>query len=243
MLSILLSTGKTQQRSCLSPLWARIYSLMTSPSTYAIAASGDLRHVLRTINSLPQDYSGNINLVINDISSPTVCRNFLLILILGSISDRALAADVALHFWYSVFMPVEYRLQMSAAFVAFMKRTTDNGDTLSGAIGPRSTISLCLPSQWKEYLNHFVFDSISMDEAQNEYDRVRTAPSRQDFRDRMYSKLRPSHRVAFQEFRRFGIVLPFGAPNAHFNVPNASLFSLDGKWLQTDYADPLGGWE
>ena len=59
----------------------------------------------------------------------------------------------------------------------------------------------------------------------------------------MYAKLRPSHRVAFQEFRRFGIVLPFGAPNAHFNVPNPSLFSPEGKWLQTDYADPLMGWE
>jgi hypothetical protein len=216
---------------------------MTLPSTHAIAASGDLRHVLRTINSLPQDYSGNINLVVNDISYPTVIRNFLLILILGSISDRALAADVALHFWYSVFMPVEYRLQMSAAFMEFLKHTTNNEGTLSGAIGPRSTISLCLPSTWKEYSNHFLFDSISLDKAQDEYDRVRTAPSRQDFRDRMYSQLRPSHRVAFQQFRRFGIVLPFGAPSAHFNVPNASLFSLDGKWLQTDFADPLEGWK
>jgi hypothetical protein len=59
----------------------------------------------------------------------------------------------------------------------------------------------------------------------------------------MYLALRPAHRVAFHEFRRFGIVLPFGAMNAHFNCPNLSLFSPEGKWLQTDYADPLEGWE
>ena len=72
---------------------------------------------------------------------------------------------------------------------------------------------------------------------------MRTAPSRRDYRDRMYAGLKPSHRVAFQEYRRFGIVLPFGAINAHFNVPNRSLFSPTGRWLQTDYADPLEGWE
>ena len=85
--------------------------------------------------------------------------------------------------------------------------------------------------------------SLSIDDVQGEYDRVRAAPSQRDFRERMYLSLRPSHRVAFQEFRRFGIVLPFGAPNAHFNVSNSSLFSPEGKWLQTDFADPLEGWE
>jgi hypothetical protein len=59
----------------------------------------------------------------------------------------------------------------------------------------------------------------------------------------MYAGLKPSHRVAFQEYRRFGIVLPFGAMNAHFNSPNRSLFSPTGSWLQTDYADPLEGWD
>jgi len=88
-----------------------------------------------------------------------------------------------------------------------------------------------------------VSSPLSFGEAQEGYDRVRTAPSRQDYRDRMYAGLKPSHRVAFQEYRRFGIVLPFGAMNAHFNSPNRSLFSPTGSWLQTDYADPLEGWD
>jgi len=59
----------------------------------------------------------------------------------------------------------------------------------------------------------------------------------------MYVGLRPSHRVAFQEYRRSGIILPFGASKAHFNCPNRSLFSPDYRWLQTDFADPLEGWD
>jgi hypothetical protein len=181
--------------------------------------------------------------MINDLSGPTVCRNILLLLILGTISDKVMAADIALHFWYSVFMPHEYRMQISAALSSFLHRTNEIGPVFSTPLGPRSTLSSCIPSQGNEYFMHFLSHSISLDEVQHEYDRVRTAPSREDFRERMYARLRPSHRVAFLEYRRFGIVLPFGAINSHFNTPNLSMFSREGNWLQTDYADPLEGWK
>jgi hypothetical protein len=198
---------------------------------------------MRTINALPFNYSGNLTIMINDISVPTVCRNILLLLILGTISDTAMAAEIALHFWYSAFIPHEYRVQITATLSSFLQRTVENGPVFSIPLGPRSTLSVCIPSGANEYFMHFISQSMSLDEVQREYDRVRTAPSREDFRERMYAQLRPSHRVAFQEYRRFGIVFPFGAVNAHFNTPNVSLFSLDGTWLQTDYADPLEGWE
>lgn len=55
--------------------------------------------------------------------------------------------------------------------------------------------------------------------------------------------MEPSHRLSAQEFRRFGLVLPFGARNDHFNYPNQYLFSPEGKWLQDDLATPLDSWE
>ncbi|KAF8873600.1 hypothetical protein CPB84DRAFT_1798256 [Gymnopilus junonius] len=122
-------------------------------------------------------------------------------------------------------------------------RKTQEGEGAIVPLGQNSTMSVCLPQDATEFFLHFISSSASMEKIQNEYDRVRTAPSRKDYRDRMYTGLRPSHRVAFQEFRRFGIVLPFGAINAHFNVPNLSLFSLEGTWWQTDYADPLEAWD
>ncbi|OJA20158.1 hypothetical protein AZE42_11951 [Rhizopogon vesiculosus] len=206
----------------------------------ALIASGDLRHVVQTINSLPDYYSGHLEVLINDVSLPVVARNIAILLILGTASDETLAADIALHFWYSVFIPLEYAGNILAIVTSFLFRETEEPQPL----GPRSSMNCLIPEEaMKFFLRFGSTASISMADAQNEYDRVRTASSRGDFRDRMYAGLKPSHRVAFQEFRRFGIVLPFGAVNTHFNIPNASLFSLDGKWWQVDHADPLQGWD
>jgi len=197
--------------------------------------------VLRTFNGLPLDYSGRLNFLVNDHNPFIFSRNIALLLILGNVADETIAADIALHFWYSAFIPVGYRFQLSVILMAFLQKLTDG--VLPIPLGPRSTISAFVSKEVASHLSHFVSSQLSTAEIQNEYDRVRTAPSRCDYRDRMYASLKPSHRVAFNEFRRFGIVLPFGAMNAHFDCPNLSLFSPDGKWLQTDYADPLEGWE
>lgn len=201
---------------------------------------------MRSINGLPSNYTGKLNLLLNDINIPNVCRNIVLLLIMGNVSDETTAADIALHFWYSVFMPGEYRLQITAIltkFLADLHATGGIGTPLR--LGPQSLLYLTVPQMQPLFqcLKHFISSDTPVAVIQDEYDRVRTAPTRRDLRDRMYAGLRPSHRVAFQEFRRFGIVLPFGSMNAHFNSPNLSLFSLDMEWLQTDYADPLEGWE
>jgi len=179
--------------------------------------------------------------LVNDTNPFISSRNIVLLLILGNVSDETIAADMALHFWYSAFLPMEYRMQLSALLGEFLQKAKDG--MVSIPLGPFSTISTFLSKEVTSIFLHFMSFSLSIGDIQDEYDRVRSAPSRRDYQDRMYTTLKPSHRVAFQEFRRFGIVLPFGAPNAHFNRPNLSLFSPDGKWLQTDYADPLEGWE
>jgi len=217
-----------------------LFSVIMLPTNhFDPAASGDLRHVVQTINALPHDYSGHLQVLINDGCFVVVARNIAILLILGTVSDEKMAADIALHFWYSVFLPEEYSTNIMAIVASFLLRE----DPQPQPLGPRSSMGCLFSPEALLLFRRLGSSSVSMADAQNEYDRVRTASSRRDFRDRMYAKLKPSHRVAFQEFRRFGIVLPSGAFNAHFNVPNASLFSPDGKWLQTDYADPLEGWE
>jgi hypothetical protein len=183
-----------------------------------------------------------LTILLNDFMPLVVVRNVVLLLCLGNIIDEAIAVDTALHFWYSAFMPVEYQLLISSEIMSFITQADGSG-ILQSPVGLSSTLSCMATSEIMGFFHHLVSQSLSVGEAQEGYDRVRRAPSRQDYRDRMYAGLKPSHRVAFQEYRRFGIVLPFGAMNAHFNVPNRSLFSPTGEWLQTDYADPLEGWE
>lgn len=66
-------------------------------------------------------------------------------------------------------------------------------------------------------------------EFQAEYDRVRVDPGRKGAWDRVCTFLRPSHRVVMHTYRRFGLLLPFGAVYSHCNSPNVSLFSEEGE--------------
>jgi len=199
---------------------------------------------MKTIIDLPEGYTGKIEVLMNDFNPIVFYRNVLILLILSLVDDERLAVDIALHFWYSVFFPVEYRLQImasvsgSAVFSLLKNRRISLGST--------SNLTLATPNDdWFSFVVTFMDldQRLSIDDIQSAYDRVRLTPSRADYRDRQYAQLRPAHRVAFQEFRRFGLVLPFGAVNSHFNAPNLSLFSLNGEWLQTDFADPLEGYE
>ncbi|KAF8137398.1 hypothetical protein EV363DRAFT_1394947 [Boletus edulis] len=207
----------------------------------AFAASGDIRNVVATVNALESDYSGQLNILLNDLNPYIVSRNIALLLILGTVSDEVIAADIALHFWYSVFLPMEYRLRILSVVSTLVKKSSSSGPIVA-PLGLHSTLTCLVSSDVRKLLIENVGPVMTPDQAQIEYKRVRKAPSRADFRDRMYMGLRPSHRLAFLEYRRFGIILPFGALNAHCNVPNPSLFS-NGEWLQTDYADPLESWD
>lgn len=71
-------------------------------------ASGDLRNVVLTLNSIPSEYPGKLSVIINDRNPRVAARNLLTLLVLMGISDEMLAADVALHLWYSAFIPAEY---------------------------------------------------------------------------------------------------------------------------------------
>ena len=77
-----------------------------------LLASGDLRNLVRTVKNLPPDYAGKINVLLNDNQNFVVLRNIVLLETLGSNSDKRKAADIALHLWYSAFIPQEYAVNM-----------------------------------------------------------------------------------------------------------------------------------
>lgn len=73
---------------------------------------------------------------------------------------------------------------------------------------------------------------------------IRFNPSRTALHERRSCYLEePSHRMADLKFRRSGILLPFGASDSDFTVPNKTMFWKDGQWLSKDTADPLGSWK
>ncbi|KAI0315993.1 hypothetical protein OF83DRAFT_1245784 [Amylostereum chailletii] len=217
-----------------------------SPGNLAIAfaASGDLRNVIRTVNVLPDDYTGQMTVVLNDRNPFVSIRNVLILSILGSMRDKRIAADIALHMWYSSFVPENYHTAIALCAADVAKSHSNGRFLFTFPGGGGTTFSGALSASDQRLLASLVSSSThyGAEDAKTELHRVRFSPSRVDQLDRYLFGLEPAHRLSFLESRRSGLVLPFGAPKAHFNVPNRLLFSPEGRWLQSDGANPLESW-
>ena len=203
---------------------------------------------MKTINSLPDNYTGKLDVSINDPNPLVACRNLTILLVLGSYPDEDTAVDVALHHWFSALVPSDYHTITSTAAHSFLDYIVKGSNSFK-LPSTRSTVYLSPSassptfSKTRDAVEHICGKHIpSKEQARTAHERVRFAASRRDHRDRVMAQLKPSHRLAFQRFRETGIVLPFGAQSSHFDTANASLFSPRGEWLQPDLADPLQGW-
>ncbi|KAK7040336.1 hypothetical protein VNI00_009804 [Paramarasmius palmivorus] len=208
----------------------------------AFIASGDLRNVIQTINSLPQDYASKLTILLNDRNPFVVARNALLLSILSFVDDMDQAVDFALHLWYSAFLPMK---GSSLAKVALTQKLFSNtpfgGESID--LTPTTTLSMTFTRSTVEAMFEDLDFTMDAGTANNAFNAVMNAPERVDYRDRFYARLKPSHRVAFHEWRQFGLLMPFGAPNAHLNRPNPSLITPSGHLWLYDSANPLDGWD
>lgn len=206
-------------------------------------ASGDLRNVVRTVNALGSDYAGRLHILLNDTSKVTVSRNIVLLLILGAMPNEAVAADIALHFWYSVFLPEEYRLRILISLVLILQHHADKTEPLSVDLGLRAKLTCLVPREITDHLLYTVGPTLSTSQARDEYERVYATPARLDARNRALAGMKPSHSLAFMAFWRSGVVLPFSVNDDHHRAPNTSFFSPFGTWLSNNVENPLASWE
>ncbi|SJL18005.1 uncharacterized protein ARMOST_21576 [Armillaria ostoyae] len=209
----------------------------------AFIACGDLRNVVRTINGLPEDYSGMIKIVLNDMNPMAACRNLIILSILGIIDDVEEAAEHALHLWYSIFLPVSFQTRVSPLLA--------RSSTLKHLDGTpaRLTSSTTTYTKWRLDAIRLLFVQLSKKDmdyaaAKEELNSTMNAPERIDYRERQYASLRPSHRVALDAWRKSGMLLPFSAINDGISIPNHWLFSPVGDLLLNDGSSgPLDGWD
>ncbi|KIY66372.1 hypothetical protein CYLTODRAFT_491503, partial [Cylindrobasidium torrendii FP15055 ss-10] len=211
----------------------------------AFVASGDLRNVVKSVNSLPEDYTGRLTLLLNDHNPGVVARNILILAILGIVEDLSNASEYALHLWYSIFLPSDWttKAMVHLARHELMCTGLFSGEKIN--LTPNTTLRLKLS---RSYTADIVLEALAMGSSadavpvSNAFNTVMNAPSRVDYRDRVYARLSPSHRMAILEWRSFGLLMPFGAPNAHLNRANKTLFFED-KCFLGDNVNPLDGWD
>jgi hypothetical protein len=133
--------------------FAPICFLIVHIVEHVFAGSGDLRNIIRTINELPSNYSGEITVLLNDREPVVVARNIMLLLILSHTDDRFKAADHALHAFYSAFMPtlpevsinLALRPFLDSCFLGGLKTDADGNSVFSSSLGQASNLSGATP--------------------------------------------------------------------------------------------------
>ncbi|KAL4248930.1 MYND-type zinc finger protein samB [Abortiporus biennis] len=229
---------------CLSRNEGSQKSVSGQDFSIAFVASGDIRQLVRTVNELPKDYTGTLTILLNDGQPYVTVRNLVLLIILMTLEDSKVATEIALHIWFSAFLPSSYLHTLQSIFYPILPTIMQPFFTLW--LGKRGNVKLCgaLSSQSQMLLAVLTkFPKFSFKAARAEIQRVFSHPERVDLWDRFYSNTEPAHRVAFEQFRGFPVVLPFGAPRGHIDTPNPFLFSVKGEWLQNDGANPLESWD
>lgn len=129
---------------------------------------------------------------------PITCRNLVILLVLGTMDDQELAADVALHFWYSILLPEEYKYHVRAATKRYFDHAAEHKAPQPPiSLGPHLDVTLPFSPGVPQTLEHVVGLTMTPQSAKKEYLQMRNRKSKQDYFARMYFNLKPSHRVAF----------------------------------------------
>lgn len=122
------------------------------------------------MNQLPSDYNGKLTIVLNDRDPYVVARN-LLLLILLALPDKSRGPDMALHFWYSVFVPMEYNSQMTLILLDFLTEKFKLDET--SQLSSTSTITTHDCSDVITLMTVLVRSTYQIGDAANELHRVR----------------------------------------------------------------------
>lgn len=193
------------------------------------AASGDLRHIVKTIAQLPSSYNGAVEITLNDRDLDIVARNIILLLVAMVVEDIDAASDCMVHLWYSALVRESdlniLHQQIRPLIIDVCTKIADKACATLHAktwtFGQRSVRVILRKSSWSRLLSFLDMPTgLDTDQAQTRRTNITVAESRRDYRDRYLCLIPSSHRVPFSRFREDGLLLPFGFPRHDFQVPN-----------------------
>jgi Domain of unknown function (DUF4470) len=107
---------------------------------------------------------------VNDLEPLLSARNLLLLLAISGVRNQDLAADIALHLWYSAFIPKEYNDRITAFSKAAMS-TISNG-RLDWEDGGKLRIICDLTQPFVDALKTYLTQTPDADNASQEYVKV-----------------------------------------------------------------------
>ncbi|KAK8232876.1 hypothetical protein HDK77DRAFT_51232 [Phyllosticta capitalensis] len=217
------------------------------------AASGDLRNVIKSIAGVSADSPRSFTAILNDREINVVARNTILLLTALYADDVSDAAVVMLHIWYSALIPSSVLRFLHATVLPLIREVCEKtagkpADSLLAKTFTRGTRSLRVvlkKSCWDLLPTSLeVRDGLTVWEA-TQTRRMALTLERGNHRGdpiNLYVQP-PGPRTAILEYRKDGVIMPFGASKVAFDTPNPTMFREQGVWPQIMSAfDPTDGW-
>ncbi|KAK7987452.1 hypothetical protein PG989_007767 [Apiospora arundinis] len=215
------------------------------------AASGDLRNVVQTIVDLPSTTNCPLKITINDRDLDIVARNLIILLTALVSQDIDETADCIIHIWYSALLRTSdlnlLQDKIRPFFEGVCEKIKDKAATCllgkTWTFGERSLRVVLEKASWDKLLAYLEVPArLTPERACQVRAAITLADSRKDYRDRHMFLHSPPHRIAINQFRKDGLLLPFGSPRQAFQNPNPTFFQNADTWPMKDNADPLHGW-
>ncbi|PFH53232.1 hypothetical protein AMATHDRAFT_138007 [Amanita thiersii Skay4041] len=210
------------------------------------AAAPDILNAVRTVNSLPQDYKGKCNILLNNVDPIVMNRNLLILYVLLSPGPSfEESAELAVHLMYSTMLTPAAAVHLKHCIHLIYGAVPQDGKlSFQRSLDTRGygkLYSMQLTTAIKRPLEMFR-SSYNGPEASNSVRAVLLNSNRSEQRDNFFASLRPAHRIAFSHFWSTGILAPFSSDVSELNEPNRLTFSAQGDWLGHPEFNPLRGW-
>lgn len=192
------------------------------------SASGDLRNVTKSVTGLPPTFRSKCDVFMNDQDLDVVARNAILLLT-ALCFDPEPAAEIMVHIWYSALIPQPLLVRLHKKLLPLLHGVrsevhAEPSNSLFSKTWTFSTRTLRLilqRDQWVRLPSYLdIPEGLSASKAQQIRMATTMAPEREDYREQeQYAQL-PEWRVSKMDFRRSGVLLPFGSSKKLFDTPN-----------------------
>ncbi|KAK7539554.1 uncharacterized protein J3D65DRAFT_666267 [Phyllosticta citribraziliensis] len=217
------------------------------------AASGDLRNVIKSFEGIQASSPQSFTAVVNDREFHVVARNTILLLTAMYVDSASAAAEAMLHIWYSALIPSSVLHHLRATVLPHIRAVCQKiaGKPAGNLFSKTFTNNACslrmvLEKRFWDALPGYLepLDGLTADQAQRvRLKAMRTSGMVYQKDSKILCCQLPGWRTARIEFRKDGVVAPFGASKAEFNVPNPTLFREQDEWsMPPIMGDPIDGW-
>ena len=201
----------------------------------------DIRNLVRTINSLPRDYRGKCEILLNDADAVVVNRSLVILYaLLSSGSSIEESAELATHLMYSVALsPTSAAYLRECIRVVYGDGPADGDMSFQSCMKTRGKgrlLTMQTTMAIKRPMEMFL-STYELRKGMKSMQKILADPLRQDERDKALMSLKPAHRLSLARLWQTGVLAPHSLDVRRFSQPNRCVRSYFGGMVICQLTD------